>query len=301
LRERSFIRSICEKHKIHIVHTHGYRPAIVDSGVARRMGLATVSTEHGMSKMGGRTRFYEWLQMRLFRKLDAVVAVSQSIAEALERSGVDPQRIHVIPNAWAGGVDFLARGAARAALQLSSDSVVIGWVGRLIHAKGADVFLSALAELRDLSVQAAIIGDGPERVALEALRDELGLTTSVRFYGAMPDARRCFRAFDVFALSSRTEGTPIVIFEAMAANVPLVATAVGGVPDVLTAEVGLVVPSENFRRLANALRSALEAPNDANDRAERARERLHEIYAIEPWLDQHQRIYRSAIAMSGPR
>ncbi|MCH8084334.1 MAG: glycosyltransferase, partial [Myxococcales bacterium] len=80
-RERSFIRSICEKHKIRIVHTHGYRADIVDAGVARRMGLATVTTEHGMSKMGGRTRIYERLQMRMFRKYDAVVAVSQPIAK----------------------------------------------------------------------------------------------------------------------------------------------------------------------------------------------------------------------------
>jgi glycosyltransferase involved in cell wall biosynthesis len=281
LRERSFIRSICDKHKIRIVHTHGYRPDIVDAGVARRMGLATVSTEHGMSKMGGRTRIYEWLQMRLFRKFDAVVAVSQPIAKVLERSGVDPSRIHVIPNAWGGAVDFLDRAEARAALQLAPDGPVIGWVGRLIRAKGADVFLRALAEIRDIPFHAALIGDGPERAALERLSAELGLAASVRFYGAIPDARRCFRAFDVFALSSRTEGTPIVLFEAMAAAVPVVATAVGGVPDVVTLTESILTPPDDARSLANALKHALRNLEDANHRARKALQWLQEEYAIE--------------------
>ncbi len=294
-RERSFIRSICEKHQIRIVHTHGYRPDIVDAGVARRMGLATVSTEHGMSKMGGRTRIYEWLQLRLFQKFDAVVAVSQPIAKTLERSGVEPKRIHLIPNAWGGEVEFIDRAEARAALQLAPDGPVIGWVGRLIHAKGADVFLRALAELRDLPFQAAVIGDGPERAALERLSEELGLTASVRFYGAIPDARRCFRAFDVFALSSRTEGTPIVLFEAMAANVPLVAAAVGGVPDVLGSEEGILIAPEDVESLAGALSRTFKKSEERDLRANRALERLAEKHSIKPWIDRHIDVYQSVL------
>lgn len=296
VRERGFIRSLCHEHGIRVVHTHGYRPDIVDAGVARRLGLATVSTEHGMSKMGGRTRIYEWLQMRLFRRLDAVVAVSRPIAQALEQSGVDPGRVHLIPNAWAGGVDFLDRGEARAALGLPDDRPVIGWVGRLIRAKGADVFLRALAELRDPSVEAAVIGDGGERAALEKLCEDLGLAGSVRFYGAIPDARRCFRAFDVFALSSRTEGTPIVLFEAIAANVPVVATAVGGVPDVLTREAAILVDRVDAQELAGALRESIENPKHAAARSERASAQLLERYGIESWLDRYHRVYRSVLA-----
>ncbi len=296
LRERSFIRSICEKHRIQIVHTHGYRADIVDSGVARRMGLASVSTEHGMSRMGGRTRIYEWLQMRLFRRFDAVVAVSRPIAEALERAGVDPQRIHLIPNAWSGEVDFLDRAEARAALRFAPDVPVIGWVGRLIRAKGADLFLRALAELHDLPFQAAVIGDGPERAALEQLRGELGLESTVHFYGAIPDARRCFRAFDVFALTSRTEGTPIVLFEAMAAGVPIVATAVGGVPDVLTSqEAELIIPGE-ILPFADALIRILTDRESAAHRSTRARTSLGLRYSINSWLESHEEVYQFARA-----
>jgi len=292
-RERAFTRSTCEKHTIRILHTHGYRPDIVDAGVARQMGLATVSTEHGMSKMGGRTRIYEWIQMRLFRKFDAVIAVSRPIAEALERSGVDPERIRLIPNAWSGEVDFLDRSAARETLQLAPNDLVVGWVGRLIHAKGADVFLRALAMIRDLPFKAAVIGDGPERTALERLSARLGIAGSVRFYGAIPDARRYFRAFDAFALTSRTEGTPIVLFEAMAADVTLVATTVGGVPDVLTPEIAVLVSPEDTNSLASALRGVIENPADAKARAIRAYHRLDQKHAIEFWLDKYQHVYNS--------
>jgi len=296
LRERSFIRSICETHNIRIAHTHGYRPDIVDAGVARRLGLATVSTEHGMSKMGGRTRIYEWLQMRLFRKFDAVVAVSQPIANALEQSGVDPKRIHLIPNAWGGEVEFLDRAEARKILQLPTDGHAIGWVGRLIRAKGADVFLRALAELCDVTFQAALIGDGPERVALERLSNELGLAAFVRFYGAMPNARQYFRAFDVFALTSRTEGTPIVLFEAMAANIPVVGTAVGGVPDVLGAGAGLLVSSDDAKSISGALARMLKNTEGAGEQAKRAYARLGAKYALGPLLDGYEDVYRNICA-----
>jgi glycosyltransferase involved in cell wall biosynthesis len=194
-----------------------------------------------------------------------------------------------------GEGEFLDRGEARAALQLAPDGPVIGWVGRLIHAKGADVFLRALAELRDLPFQAALIGDGPERAALERLSEELGLTASVRFYGAIPDARRCFRAFDVFALSSRAEGTPIVLFEAITANVPLVGTAVGGVPDVLTPNTALLILPDDARNLATAISRVTKNAQEARSRASQARALLDQKYAIEPWLDRYQSVYTKTV------
>jgi glycosyltransferase involved in cell wall biosynthesis len=127
------------------------------------------------------------------------------------------------------------------------------------------------------------------------LSEELGLTASVRFYGAIPDARRCFRAFDVFALSSRTEGTPIVLFEAMAANVPLVATTVGGVPDVLTPSTAILIAPNHAQNLADALKRVLKNAEEANSRAKQARVQLDQKYAIEPWLDRYQSVYTKII------
>jgi glycosyltransferase involved in cell wall biosynthesis len=297
-RERRFVRNLCLREHPQIVHTHGYRPDIVDSGVARHLRIPTLSTEHGMSRMGGRTAVYEWLQMRCFRRFQAVVAVARPIAAALVAAGVASERIHLVPNAWASAGDLLDRASARRQLGLPADGYVIGWVGRLIGAKGADVFLQAVAALGDASVQVALIGDGPERERLEALSRSLALEDRARFFGELPDAASVFRAFDVFVLSSRTEGTPIVLFEAIAAGVPVIATSVGGVPDVLGEGGGCLVPAEDPEALARALGELQCAPALGRERAARAARRLHERYALEPWLDCYEALYRELVVRS---
>lgn len=295
LGERRFIRELCGREQTDVVHTHGYRPDIVDGPLARRLGIASCSTEHGMSFMGGRTTLYEWLQLRSLRRFDAVVAVSRPIARVLERTGVPPERIHLQPNAWAASTVFRERGEARRALGLPEEGAVVGFVGRLIPAKGADVFLDALARVADLPFRVALVGDGSERSGLEARAAELGLTERVRFFGEISEAAPLFAAFDLFVLSSRTEGSPIVLFEAMAAGVPIAATTVGGVPETLREGDAWLVPAEDPEALAAAIREALERPDTAKSRAARAAERLAETYALEPWLDAYEKIYRSAI------
>lgn len=293
--ERRFVRSLCRVERPDAVHTHGYRPDIVDGGVARSLGIASCSTEHGMSFMGGRTTLYEWLQLRALRRFDAVAAVSRPIAEALEGAGVPRERIHRLPNAWAGSVEFLEPGAARRALALPGEGLVVGFVGRLIPAKGGDLFLRALARVADLPFRIVVIGEGSEGTALIQLAASLGLGDRVRFYGEITNAAPLFRAFDLLVLSSRTEGSPIVLFEAMAAGVPVVATAVGGVPEALGNEEAWLVPAEDPLALAEAVREALRAPDAARLRAARAHDRLVRANALDPWLDAYEDFYRAAI------
>lgn len=290
LAERRAVRELCTSLRPDVVHTHGYRPDIMDGGVARRLGIPTVSTEHGMSKMGGRTRVYEWLQLRSLRRYQAVAAVSEPIAETLRREGVARERIRVIPNAWAAHVDYLDRASARAELGLPADGLVLGFLGRLITAKGGDLLLDALERLGERAPLAALIGDGSERAALERRARERRL--NVRFLGEHDDGARFLPAFDGFALPSRTEGTPIVLFEAMAAGVPVIASRVGGVPDVLGDTAWLVAP-EDPEALAAALGEWLEDPARAAARADAARARLAERYALAPWLDAYEALYRS--------
>jgi glycosyltransferase involved in cell wall biosynthesis len=295
LTERRFVAELCHRHTPQIAHTHGYRPDILDGSVARKCGVPTLSTEHGMSKMGGRTAVYEWLQMRSLRHYDAVVAVSSPIAEKLAQHGVEPDRIHTIPNAWGGHVEFLDRKEARRALDLPEEGPVIGWMGRLIGAKGGDVFLDALARMQYTNVPVSLVGGGPEREALEAQAEELGLRERIQFHGEIVDSARFFRAFDAFVLSSRTEGTPIVLFEAIAAGVPVVATSVGGVPDVVGDHEAILVPSVDPDALSVAIDRVLSKPDAATKRAEAAVTALAERYGLDPWLDRYLAVYRALV------
>jgi len=291
LRERAATAALCRRVRPDVVHTHGYRPDIVDAGAAQRCGVPVVTTVHGFTGGGWKNRLYEWLQRRALRQFDTVVAVSRPLADLLARGGVSPDRLALVPNAWEESDVGLTRTAARQALSIGDDRSLIGWVGRLSREKGADVFVEAQAHLTDLPVVASVIGDGPERVALRERATDLGLGTRLAWHGPVLDAGRLFRAFDVFVLSSRTEGTPMVLFEAMAAGVPIVAARVGGVPDVLSDAEALLIPPQDPIALARAIRAVLVDRSGARARAAAAQVRLARDFAPGPWLARYEAVY----------
>ena len=301
LRERAAVAQLCRELAPDVVHTHGYRPDVMDAGVARRVGIATATTVHGFTGGGWRNRLYEALQVMSFKRFDAVVAVSRPLAGLLSSRGVHPPRLAVLPNAWSPGAEPLERGAARGALGVPDAGARIGFVGRLTAEKGADVLVDALPHVAAAAAAVSIIGDGPERPALEARTAALGVAARVRWHGLVPDAGRLLRAFDVFVLSSRTEGTPIALFEAMAAGVPIVATRVGGVPDVLSPDEALLVPSEDARALGVAIQQTLSDRDGSARRARAARQRLARDFDAARWLADYERIYRDAAARAAAR
>jgi glycosyltransferase involved in cell wall biosynthesis len=143
----------------------------------------------------------------------------------------------------------------------ASASLIVGTIARLIPAKGLPELLQAAVEIIRVSptVQFVIVGDGPERMTLERQIIDLGLSAHVSLLGSQPDILRLLYTFDVFVLSSRSEGRPVVLMEAMAAGRPIVATRVGGVGELLTHnESGLLVPPGSIKDLTQALLTLLQ-------------------------------------------
>jgi glycosyltransferase involved in cell wall biosynthesis len=300
-RERRVVRALLAAHRPDVLHTHGYRTDLMHGAAARRAGIATVSTVHGSSRMGGLTHFFEWLQLRALRRYDGVAAVSSPLHAALRAVGVRDERLRLIPNALDAGTGTLPRDAARRALGLPAGATpVLGWVGRLVAVKAADVFIDALAELATRVPGpwiASIVGDGPDRTALERRAAERGLGDRVRFHGEVPAAARLLGAFDAFTLSSHSEGTPMAVLEAMQAAVPVVATRVGGVPDLVGDErSGWLVAPASPSALAEGLAAALGDPGEARARGERGRARVREQNDPARWSARYEELYRSAIA-----
>jgi len=294
-KERAAIARICRTLGPEIVHTHGYRPDVLAGGVARRLGHGTVTTVHGFTGGGIRNRFYEWLQLRAFRRFGAVVAVARPLGERLAAAGVPRERLHVIPNAYEAPGPPLGRDAARTILGVPPEGYRLGWAGRLSREKGADVLVEALGLLRDLPIALSVLGTGREAAALAGRAGALGVSERVQWHGTVPDAARLLPAFDCFVLSSRTEGTPMVLFEAMAAGVPVVATAVGGVPDIVSAEEALLVPPESPAALAGAIRAVYADPAAAAARARAARRRLDRDYGVAGWVARYDATYAAVI------
>jgi glycosyltransferase involved in cell wall biosynthesis len=295
--ERSAVRELIARFRPQVVHTHGARVDVLDAPVARRAGVPTVTTVHGFTGGDWKNRLYEYLQLRAFRRNNAVIAVSATLAKQLVASGIQRDLVHTVPNAWAGSWQPASPNEARALMGVSgARGPVIGWVGRLTREKGADVFIEAIARLADLAPTCVIVGDGPERARLEQLAAKLGARERVRWTGVVRDADRLLTAFDVLALSSRTEGTPMILFEAIAAGVPVVASAVGGIPDVVGDTEAILVPSEDVDALAAALRRVLSDPDGAHNRATAASSRLAKHFGPGPWLERYYAIYRRVIA-----
>jgi glycosyltransferase involved in cell wall biosynthesis len=291
-RERAAMLELGRRLLPAVVHTHGYRPDVMNAAPAQRLGIPTVTTVHGFTGGDWKNRLYERLQRRAHRSFDAVVGVSRPLVEQLIRDGVPAGRVHFVQNAWRETAPPLDRLAARRALGVSDGGFVVGWAGRLSREKAADLLLDALVHLTDLPISVSFLGDGRERRPLATRARHLEVERMVRWHGVVPDAGRLFAAFDVFVLCSRTEGTPMVLFEAMAAGVPIVATRVGGVPDVVSPVEGALVCADDSAALAAEIRAVYRNAAPAQRRARAARARLERDFGVTPWLERYEAIYR---------
>jgi glycosyltransferase involved in cell wall biosynthesis len=295
LRERRALQDMCHRKQVDIVHSHGYRSDIIGGWAGRKSDIPIVTTVHGFAGGGWRNRRYEDLQRWSFRRFDAVVAVSRAMAAELQASGVSTSRLHTIPNALAPTPAAFNRAAARRELGLLTEGVVGGWVGRVSREKGVDVLIDALAILNDPGVHAVVLGDGPER-AREENRAKSLIPETIVWLGNVPDAARYFAAFDFYVLSSRTEGIPMVLLEAMAAGIPIVTTSVGGIPDMLSPLEAMLVAPNDPAALAAAIRTTIADPAAAASRAHAAQLRQRESFAAGPWSERYDAIYRSLLS-----
>lgn len=297
LRERREVRALLRRRGAHILHTHGYRPDVVDAPVARRMGVAAVATVHGYTRGGGlKGRLYEWLQARSYRHSDAVLAVSAKLRAELLRAGISPERVYTVPNAWEPPRGSRSRAEAREALGLPADGVVVGWVGRLSPEKAPDVALRVLAGMRRTDARLSVVGTGPMQEKAGSLAHSLGVAERVRWHGYVEGVGELLGGFDALLVTSWTEGTPITLLEAMAAGVPVVSTSVGGIPDVVGPNEARLAPAGDVAALARALDETLADPAATRARVSAARLRLETHFAVGPWVERHREIYSAAMA-----
>lgn len=252
-----------------LVHTHTAKAGTLGRLAALLAAVPVrVHTFHGNVLTGyfgpAATALFRRIEAALARRTALLIAVSPRQRQELIALGVaEPERIAVIPL----GLDlapFLTcahhAGRLRAELGLSQKTPLVGLVARLVPIKGVDLFLRAAALLRECipEVRFVIAGDGPEREALEGEAAALGLDGALRFLGWRHDLPALYADLDLLALSSRNEGTPVSLLEAMAAGVPVVAAAVGGVPDLVQDRVtGRLTPAGDAGALASAMAEVL--------------------------------------------
>jgi len=299
--ERTHLKRVCRRVNAAVLHTHGTRPVVVASSVGRALGIGSVATVHGITGSGAKNAIMHRLEWRALRRLSGVIAVSRPLVGALEARGVPRKLVSVIPNGFQPGSGQLSRADARREIGIADDAPVLGWIGRLSREKGADVLLESLPHLGASRPTVVFIGDGPGFASLSQQAAALGVERQIRWVGAVPQAARLFSAFDGFVLSSRTEGTPMCLLEAMDARVPAIVTSVGGVPDIVSEREAVVVAPEEPAALAAAIDRLLGDPAAARLRADAAHRRVREAYDIDSWVRSHDQLYQSVIAERAPR
>ena len=257
----------------------------------RLAGVPVVATVHGKNYYAEAGR--RIAAMRLLPRLGAsVVAVSNDIRDYLERElGVHPVR--VIPN----GIDVARyagrdRAAARRALGIDPAARVIGAVGNLYAVKGHAVLLEAVAALRDPRLQVVIAGRGAEEEALRRHAQALGLGERLHLLGFREDVPLLLAAFDIYALPSFSEGQSLALIEAMAAGLPIVASRVGGNPELIAdGEHGLLAPPGDAPGLAAALRRLVAAPELARALGAAAAARARLEFSLEAMVRRYRMLY----------
>jgi glycosyltransferase involved in cell wall biosynthesis len=285
-----------------VVHTHQIG-ALFHLGPASPVPV--VHTEHGNHVRIARG-WWRKLKARLVwrsagRHAAQFCCVSDEIAAAVSRWGTVPRaNVCVVPNGVATAL-FEGRdsAAARAAFDLPPAAPVVGTVGRLNEVKRQDMLLRAVAELSAAhpDLHALVVGDGPERENLKRLAAELGIAARVRWAGYRSDPEACYPAMNVFALTSRSEGFPVSLLEAWAAGRPVVCSAVGGIPSVVTHDrTGLLFPPGDLPALVAALNTLLTDRNAAAKLAAAGSQLVRERYSLDRVAREYERRYAAAIA-----
>jgi glycosyltransferase involved in cell wall biosynthesis len=185
---------------------------------------------------------------------------------------------------------------------IGDERFVVGWIGRMTAVKRTDIVLRSFSRLKDEGVDAVLcmVGDGPDRRSVEDLAGELGVMRDSLFPGYQEDVGPFFAAFDVFVLPSGNEGTPVTAIEALASGCPVVATRVGGVPDVVTdGEDGFLVEPGDVEELAARLAQLANDPDLRGRMGAAGRERMRSRYAVDRLIDDIDRLYRDLLERKG--
>ncbi|MBO8164471.1 MAG: glycosyltransferase [Brevibacillus sp.] len=305
------LKQVMRSYQPDIVHSHGVKANFFARLAARGSGSAVLTTVHSYLR-------YDYVQplayliVSLMEKLTRplshhFIAVSTAIQDILHKEGIAREKVSLIYNGInikpfrCTGQREVNRTRLRSEWGIPEDAFVYGTVARFVPVKGLSYMIEAFAQaakrLAPLSARLVMIGDGPERSLLEETAERLGVREQVVFTGFRSDIPACLHTFDAFVMSSLHEGLAYTVLEAVASEVPIVATAVGGIKEFVEPErTGLLVPSASADQLAQAMQRIAE---DADLRAELAAAafyKLKQSFTIEQMTAQTVALYRSLTA-----
>lgn len=278
------------KQGVSILHCHGARADVMGGMAAKICGIPVVSTVHGFASYSPKMRFYEWLGIKALHFLsNVVIAVSDKLGQDLLESGIRPDKLLVLPN-----IPRLRFHPADIQLANRKGIVRVGFVGRLSPEKGLPFLVEAFKKLKtDRETHLDIVGDGPEKALTVKKVEVLRLEDDVTFHGYLPDPEIIYSTLDILVLPSLTEGIPLTLLEGMQVGLPIIASKVGGIPDIIeNNRSGLLVRPGSVDDLVEKMELLINDPQTRVRLGKGARERVSSICDIDQWKKRLLKVYR---------
>ncbi|MEK9183289.1 MAG: glycosyltransferase family 4 protein [Patescibacteria group bacterium] len=279
-----------------IIHLNSTKAGVIGTMAARlnKRRPKIIYTAHGWAYLEPLPFYKRWLYLIMekiaARLRDYTIILSEKEKQiALQNGTAKSKAVSVIPNGINfNNLHFFAKEESRQKLNLDQNKIIIGAIANLYKTKGLEYLMKAVAELK---AQLIIIGEGPERKSLEEKIKQKNITDQVVLAGHLPEAAKFIPAFDIFVLSSIKEGFPHTLLEAMAAGLPIVATAVGAIPEILeNQKTGLIVPPANTQALAGAITSLIKNPEFAQQLGMNAKEAIKK-FGLVTTIEKTKMIY----------
>jgi len=295
----SRLRSVLDADPPIIWHGHDYKSNLLGLILKRWFPqMRLVTTVHGWVQKTRKTPLYYFIDRQCLPRYEAVICVSRDLQDRCRKLGVEEKKLRLIDNAIALDDYAVEQTQAEAKRQFGvpDPQRLVVAVGRLSYEKGFDLLIQAVAELvrggHDIGL--LIAGDGGEREVLAQRSDDAGVSDRVRLLGFVDDPRLVYRAADVYVLSSRREGLPNVVLEAMAMGIPVVATKIAGMPDLIEDRVnGVLVSPDSHVALSSAINELLTDAGLARKIGDAGRKTVEDRFSFQRRMEKVVQVYQS--------
>jgi glycosyltransferase involved in cell wall biosynthesis len=293
------IRELIRNHRADIVHPQGYKSDIYAYASSLGQPCGLVATSHNWPSTLWSMRAYAVLDRQILRKFDRIVVLSKQVHDRLIRAGVVRRKVCTIPN----GIDLERFVNAEPTLraELTTSNPIVGFVGRLVEEKGGQVLLHAAKQVLHAKPNAILVfvGDGPCRQSWQGLSNRLGIGNQVVFTGKRNDMAEVYASCDVVVLPSLVEAMPMCLLEAMAAGKPVVASAVGSIPEMITPQrTGLLVAPGDSNALARSILAILNDHELAHGLGKSARMAVATTYSAEVMARSYLELYQDVMGQN---
>lgn len=296
------IHGLIRRYRIDIYHARDYKTCFIGFLLKKvNPSLKLVFTAHGWINDSAKARFYTWLNLLSLRKYHRIIAVSRATKQIMVDSGIKDNEIDVVYNAI--DVDAWRRdriaSTLREELRVVPGAKVVGVVGRLSNEKGISTTLAVAKRVLEerSDTYFVLVGDGPARAEVEQELAELNLSERVFVLGFRKDSANLYAGFDLFLSTSLTEGIPNTVLEAMAMEVPVVHTAVGGVPEMIEEGVdGILCRVGDVEGISGAVLSVLNDEEKARLLRMHGRETVCTRFSLPARMSAIERIYEEVAA-----